>query len=223
MKSSHPTSTLWRYFAGLAEYVFQAKLGVADPPLVDYVSCLLTQFVRSDAMHKVRNPTGQPLTQVTEMLVEANARIGMARRDVHRHIRSRLRFEYDPPIPVLVVADGTWVVFHDSEINQVTRLPLGSTPLAVLLRDEIRLRGSVTVTEVARATGTLRITVIDSDATDQGSITLVFSDRPLALRQWLIRDPQGQETSIALSEIRYNMILKPELFVFFEPLDKEYQ
>jgi hypothetical protein len=37
-------------------------------------------------MHKVRNPTGQPLTQVTEMLVEANARIGLARRDVHRHI-----------------------------------------------------------------------------------------------------------------------------------------
>ena len=135
----------------------------------------------------------------------------------------RLRFEYDPPIPVLVVADGTWVVFYDSEINQVTRLPLGSTPLAVLLRDEVRLRGSVTVTDVERATGTLRITVIDSEAPDQGSITLVFSDRPLALRQWLIRDPQGQETSIALSEIRYNMILKPELFVFFEPLDKEYQ
>ena len=86
MKSSNPTSTLRRYFAGLAEYVFQAKLGVADPPLVDYVSCMLTRFVRSDSMHKVRNPTGQPLTQVTEMLVEANARIGMARRDVHRHI-----------------------------------------------------------------------------------------------------------------------------------------
>jgi outer membrane lipoprotein-sorting protein len=135
----------------------------------------------------------------------------------------RLRFEYDPPIPVLVVADGTWVVFYDSEINQVTRLPLGSTPLAVLLRDEVRLRGSVTVTDVERATGTLRITVIDSDAPDQGSITLVFSDRPLALRKWIIRDPQGQETSIAMSEIRYNMILKPELFVFFEPLDKEYQ
>ena len=86
MKSSHQTSTLWRYFAGIAEYVFQAKLGLADPPLVDYVSCLLTRFVRSDAMHKVRNPMGQPLTQVTEMMVEANARIGMARRDVHRHI-----------------------------------------------------------------------------------------------------------------------------------------
>ncbi len=148
---------------------------------------------------------------------------GLSEGNFYLRRPGRLRFEYDPPIPVLVVADGTWVVFYDSEINQVTRLPLGSTPLAVLLRDEIRLRGSVTVTEVERATGTLRITVIDSEAPDQGTITLVFSDRPLALRQWLIRDPQGLETSIAMSQTQYNMILKPELFVFFEPIDQEYQ
>jgi outer membrane lipoprotein-sorting protein len=135
----------------------------------------------------------------------------------------RLRFEYDPPIPVLVVADGTWVVFYDSEINQVTRLPLGSTPLAVLLRDEVRLRGSVTVTDVERATGTLRITVIDTEAPDQGTITLVFNDRPLALRQWLIRDPQGLETSIAMSQTQFNLILEPQLFVFFEPIDEYYR
>lgn len=86
MKSSRPSSALWRYFAGLAEYVFQGELGVADPQLVDYVSCLLMRFVRSEALHKVRNPIGQPLTEVAEMLVEANARIGNARRDVLRHV-----------------------------------------------------------------------------------------------------------------------------------------
>ncbi len=148
---------------------------------------------------------------------------GLSEGNFYLRRPGRLRFEYDPPIPVLVVADGTWVVFYDSEINQVTRLPLGSTPLAVLLRDEIRLRGSVTVTEVERATGTLRITVLDTDAPDQGTITLVFSDRPLALRQWLVRDPQGLDTSIALSQTQYNLILKPELFVFFEPIDREYR
>ena len=148
---------------------------------------------------------------------------GLSEGNFYLRRPGRLRFEYDPPIPVLVVADGTWVVFYDSEINQVTRLPLGSTPLAVLLRDEIRLRGSVTVTEVERATGTLRITVIDTEAPDQGTITLVFSDRPLALRQWLIRDPQGLETSIAMSRAQFNLILEPTLFVFFEPIDEEYR
>lgn len=85
MRSANP-STLQQYFAGIAECVFQSELGVADPPLVDYVSGLLMRFVRTDAIHKVRNLTGRQLTEVTEMLVEANERVGTARRAVHRHI-----------------------------------------------------------------------------------------------------------------------------------------
>ncbi len=86
MKSPHTTAVISRYFAGLVEQTFEAKMGVVDPLLVDYISLLLLRFVQSDALLKVRNPTGQPVTQVAEMLVEANARIGMARRAVHRHI-----------------------------------------------------------------------------------------------------------------------------------------
>ena len=148
---------------------------------------------------------------------------GLSEGNFYLRRPGRLRFEYDPPIPVLMVADGTWVVFYDSEIEQVTRVPLNSTPLAVLVRDPIRLQGSVTVTRVERATGTLRLTLLDSDEPDEGSITLVFSDRPLALRQWLVRDPQGLETTIAMSKAQYNLILDPALFVFFEPPDKNYR
>ena len=86
MKSVHSVTTLKHYFAGIAEYVFQSHLGVADPPLVDYVSELLLRFVRVDAIHKVRNLSGRPMTEVAEMLAEANARVGMARREVHQHI-----------------------------------------------------------------------------------------------------------------------------------------
>ena len=50
------------------------------------LSQLYIRFVRTDAIHKVRNLTGRPLTEVAEMLVEANARVGSARRTVHRHI-----------------------------------------------------------------------------------------------------------------------------------------
>jgi len=86
VKSSNSTTTLQRYFAGLSEYVFQAHLGVVDPQLIEYVANLLLRFVRVDAIHKVRNLTGRPLTEVAEMLIEANARVGSARREVHRHI-----------------------------------------------------------------------------------------------------------------------------------------
>lgn len=79
-------SAIVRFFSGLAEQTFQTRLGVVDPPLVDYISNMLIRFVRHDAMFKLRDRKGRPLNQVTEMLLEAQQRKGDARRDVHRHI-----------------------------------------------------------------------------------------------------------------------------------------
>ncbi len=83
---SNRSEVLHRFFAGITEYTFTAQLGVADPPLIDYLSGLLTHFVRTDAIYGLRTPTGERLLQVTDMLAEAQARQGPARRRVHRHI-----------------------------------------------------------------------------------------------------------------------------------------
>ncbi len=86
MHPQNPSNSIRKFFAGLAEYTFQTRLGVADPQLVDYVSDMLTRFVRNDAMYRVRNGKGKPVLQVAEMLMEAQQRVGEAKRDVHRHI-----------------------------------------------------------------------------------------------------------------------------------------
>jgi len=90
MKANSPQSSrseaLCRFFAGLTEFTFTTRLGVADPPLVDYLSAMLTAFVRTDAIYGIRTPTGERLSQVADMLAEAQARQGVARRRVHRHI-----------------------------------------------------------------------------------------------------------------------------------------
>lgn len=86
MKATPRKNALQRLFAGLAEHVFQTQLGIADPPLTDYLSDLLMRFVRVEALHRVRNLKGKPLGHVSDMLAEAEARMGEARREVHRHI-----------------------------------------------------------------------------------------------------------------------------------------
>jgi hypothetical protein len=75
-----------RFFAGIAESTFQTELGVADPPLVDYVSDLLARFVRCDAIFRLRDLRGQRLSGLVAMRCEAEARIGEAKREAHRHI-----------------------------------------------------------------------------------------------------------------------------------------
>jgi hypothetical protein len=82
--ADHP---LRRLFAGLTEHAF-FDLGVADPKLVDYVSELLTRFVHFDAIYRLRGPHGRPLTEVAEMVMEAEEipPEGRTRREYHRHI-----------------------------------------------------------------------------------------------------------------------------------------
>jgi hypothetical protein len=75
-----------RFFVGLTEYAFAARLGVADPPLVDYIAELLVRFVRADDLFPVRTVRGQRLVAVADMLAEAQQREGPARQKVHRHI-----------------------------------------------------------------------------------------------------------------------------------------
>ena len=79
-------SPIQRYFAGLAEHTFQSQLGVVDPPLIDYLSDMLIRFVSNDTVHRIRSVTGHRLMSVTEMMAEASARLGDARRELHQHV-----------------------------------------------------------------------------------------------------------------------------------------
>lgn len=83
---SHSSETLRRFFSGITEYAFVTRVGVADPPLVDYVSELLTRFISCDTVYRVRDLAGRRLDEMAEMMLEAGQRVGEAKRDVHRHV-----------------------------------------------------------------------------------------------------------------------------------------
>ncbi len=129
----------------------------------------------------------------------------------------RIRFEYKPPNPALVIADGVWVGVYDTRLNTLDRIPLKSTPLHILLRKKVNLGKENAVRSIERAPGLMRVTAIDPDEPDQGSITMVFAENPLELRQWIVVDPQGLTTTVALSEMRSNVELDPNLFFIEDP------
>ena len=83
--ADHP---LRRYFSGLAEQTFITDLGLADPPLIDYLSLLLSRFIHVDALRRLAVGTGRDLPEVADMLLEAEAypKEGRTSREVHRHI-----------------------------------------------------------------------------------------------------------------------------------------
>src|SRR6185437_3912597 len=132
----------------------------------------------------------------------------------------RMRFEYDKPSPILLVADGTFVVYIDNSLKQVTYLPIGSTPAWFLLRPHVSLTDGVTLTRFERGPGAIRVTLVETKSPDNGTLTLVFSDKPLQLRQWTIVDQQGRKTTVALSDQQFGMPLAANLFSFVDPRTK---
>jgi len=129
----------------------------------------------------------------------------------------RLRFEYDPPSPLLLVAGQGTVVFRDNKVDQTSNIPMEQTPLGLLLRDRITLSGDVTVTDFQRPPGQLQITVVKTASPDDGSLTLLLSADPLALEGWTVVDAQGRETRVRLSQATLGGDFDPSLFVFVDP------
>ena len=124
----------------------------------------------------------------------------------------RVRFEYRPPNPTLIVADGTWVAVQDTRMNTLDRYPLGQTPLDILLSDRVDLRSAGAVQSIERSGTQMRVTAVDPDNPGQGSITMVFNNNPLELQQWVVRDAQGLTTTVALSNTRSNVQIDPGKF-----------
>jgi outer membrane lipoprotein-sorting protein len=129
----------------------------------------------------------------------------------------RMRIEYDPPVPILIVADGSTLVYHDKKLMQVSYLGIDDSPAGLLLAETVSLSDTVTVTRFERGARTLRVTVVKKDDPLAGSLTLVFEDRPLIFRKWVITDAQGVETTVSLLGPRFGAPLDPELFRFVDP------
>jgi outer membrane lipoprotein-sorting protein len=128
----------------------------------------------------------------------------------------RMRFEYDPPSAILLLADMFYVYYVDKELVQMSKVGLKSTPAWLLLRDPITFTDLI-VTRFERGANTLRLTVVEKTEPDNGSLTMVFSDNPPALQQWSIVDQQRKTTTVSLYDERFGMALDPKLFVYQDP------
>ena len=128
----------------------------------------------------------------------------------------RMRFEYDPPSPVLLISDRFYVYYVDKQLAQMSKVGLKSTPAWFLLRDPITF-DDLLVTRFERSANTLTITVVDPAEPDKGSLTIVFSSQPVALRQWTIVDQQRKVTTVSVSNVQIGVALDPGLFVYQDP------
>ncbi len=131
----------------------------------------------------------------------------------------RLRFEYAPPSPYLIVSDGVTIAVANNKLRTVDRYPLIDNPLNIILRENIDLVHDPRITAIDRQPGTLRITATEKSGPLKGQVTLIFAHPATEIRQWIITDAQGLQTMIALKNPKTEVQLSPQLF-FLRDVDR---
>jgi len=125
----------------------------------------------------------------------------------------RMRIDYDPPVPVLIVSDGTMVMFKDEELDQLSFVPLSTLPASMFIGEKVNFfSDELLITDYEHAAGAVRITLQRADDPMEGSLTLVFEAQPLALKKWSIVDAQGIATTVSLLAPAFGEELKSTLF-----------
>jgi outer membrane lipoprotein-sorting protein len=125
----------------------------------------------------------------------------------------RMRFEYKPPTPTLIVSDGRNVVVANSQLRTLDSYPVDQTPLDLILGDNIDLAGSHEIVGVARQQDAFIVKARSRGGRAQGNITLTFAEPELELRQWTVIDNQGLQTTVALRDVQTGIDIPAALFV----------
>ncbi|MEM7709773.1 MAG: outer membrane lipoprotein carrier protein LolA [Pseudomonadota bacterium] len=125
----------------------------------------------------------------------------------------RARFDYDAPNDGLVLAGGGQVAVFDAKSNTAPeQYPLGQTPLSLILADRVDLgRSGMVVGHGGDATQTA-ITLQDPERPSAGNIQLVFTPSPVTLRQWVITDEGGSQTTVVLGDMSTDVNMAASTF-----------
>lgn len=114
----------------------------------------------------------------------------------------RIRFEYNPPEEALVLAGGGQVAIFDPRSNTgPDRYPLSQTPLKIILEQNVDLTRSNMVTGHTSDGTTTSVTAQDPDNPEYGNIRMVYTAAPVELRQWIVTDDTGQQTTVILGDL----------------------
>lgn len=154
------------------------------------------------------------ITTLKADFVQISSDGGAAEGTLFMERPGKMRFEYNPPAQILLVSTGHDFIYFDKEINAPTYFDIDETPAGIILAKDISLTDKVRIVNFQRTAETIRIELVRKSDPGAGSVTLVLAEKPMQLRQWIVTDPTGIETTVTLFNTEEGLTLDPELFKF---------
>ncbi len=143
------------------------------------------------------------LTTAQAEFTQINADGTIATGTLYIHRPGRMRFDYNPPEEMLVMAGGGQVAVFDGRSNSRTpeQYPLSQTPLSIILAQNVNLGQAGMVTGHRQDDNKTIVTAQDPANPQYGRLEMVFTADPVQLRQWVVIDGQGNRTTTVLGSL----------------------
>jgi outer membrane lipoprotein-sorting protein len=125
----------------------------------------------------------------------------------------KMRFEYEPPNPLLIVSDGRWLTIKNKVKERGDQFPLSSTPLRLVVSPKVNLLKETHVIGFEKNEGLTSIAFQDKKGALGGYLVLVFDEANNTLQQWIIVDGKGRRTTVELANLEFGGKFDPKLFV----------
>ena len=124
----------------------------------------------------------------------------------------KLRIEYKKENKLLIVADGKWLHYFDTELNEIQSIIIEKSPAWILLKKNINLKNDFNVKKLEEKSGKITLTLVDKNFENIEKVELIFSSTPIGLKKWIVTDYQEVETTIALLNIKKKKKFNPKTF-----------
>jgi outer membrane lipoprotein-sorting protein len=167
----------------------QAQTGV--PELEQYINSIRTMKAR---------------------FVQSNPNGSVVQGTLYVRRPGRMRFEYDAPSTLKIVADGYQVTLWDPATRDFGQWPIGWTAASFLVKDPLSLSGDLRVEKIDRVNGLLEFTMYQTRRPKEGKVIVRLAENPLALRGWTIIDERGNRVTVSLNDPQTNIQLADSLF-----------
>ena len=128
----------------------------------------------------------------------------------------KLRIEYKKNKKLLIIADGKWLHYFDTDINEIQSIIIEKSPAWILLKKNINLKKYFNINKLEKKRGKITLTIIDKNIENIDKIELIFSSSPIKLKKWIITDIDETETTVALLNIKKIKKFKPKTFELIE-------
>lgn len=140
----------------------------------------------------------------------------LASGDFYLKRPGKMRWEYNPPTPILMVTRGDYLTYYDYDLDQVSDIPIEDTLLRLLAEENLTFSDElIEILDEKIENGIYSITIAQKEK--PGSLTLYFSVDP---QQWLgftVMDATAQETQVSLDNIQTDITLEEGVFAFTDP------